>query len=320
MNSPTIVFLDASTLDRGDLDWNPLHKLGKVTLHPISTPTQIRERTATAEIVLTNKAVLDATVLANAPHLRMISVVATGTNNVDLVAAKKHNICVANVVGYGSASVAQHAMAFILNWATQMHRYVQEPKTWSKSPHFTRLDHPIIELAGKTLGLVGTGKIGSQLGRMAEAFGMKVLAWAREGATASKDTWPRLPLRELFQASDVVSLHCPLTDQTRHIINRESLAWMKSGSLLVNAGRGDLVDEAALIEALKSGKLAGAGLDVLSVEPPPPDHALLQYKHPNLMITPHSAWTTFEARARLLKESVANIEAFLKGESRNRVA
>lgn len=320
MNPLTIVFLDAATLDRGDLSWDVLRRLGKVGLHRTSSPSEIPTRIAGAEVVLTNKAVLDSAVLEGAPRLRLVCVVATGTNNVDLDAARRKGIAVANVTGYGSASVAQHAMAFILNWATQMHRYLPERKEWSRSPFFTRLHHPVLELDGKPLGLVGTGKIGSRLGRMAEGFGMKVLAWARDGAVGKSERWPRLPMRELFAASDVISLHCPLTPETRHVINRESLGWMKPGTFLVNAGRGDLVDEAALVAALQNGRLGGAGLDVLSVEPPAADHPLLQLEHPNLMITPHSAWTAIEARKRLLEESVANIEAFLQGIKRNRVA
>jgi len=325
MNSPSLVFLDVATLDHGDLDLSRLDRLGKVTLHPLTPAGEIVQRIAEADIVLTNKTVLNAATLTSAPRLKLIAVCATGANNVDLDAAKTRGIRVTNVTGYGSFSVAQHAVAFILNWATQMHRYVGEAKAWSQSPMFTRLDYPVFELAGRTLGLIGTGRIGSEVARMASALGMKVQAAARSKSPISdpqspiQDPWPRFPTRWIFETSDVISLHCPLTEKTRHIINRESIGWMKRGAFLVNTGRGDLVDELALKEALVSGKLGGAGLDVLSTEPPLADHPLLDERVPNLMITPHSAWTAREARKRLLDEVIANIEAFLRGKDRNRV-
>lgn len=304
-------------MNRGDLDFGILQRLGELTLYPTSSPKEIPQRISTAHIVLSNKAFLDAQAIAQAPHLQMIAVCATGTNNVDLKAAKERGIRVTNVAGYGTQTVAQHTMTFILNWATQTHRFVHEPETWAKSPIFTRLDYPVTDLAGKNLGLVGTGRIGNAVGNLATAFGMIVKAWGRQGITKTDSLWPRLTLKELFEASDVISLHCPLTDETRHIINRESLTWMKQGAFLVNTGRGDLIDELALKDTLLSGKLDGAGLDVLSIEPPPPNHPLLHLKHPNLMITPHTAWTSKEARTRLFQEVTANIEAFLQGKSRN---
>jgi len=315
-----IVVLDASTLDRGDLDFSGLQRLGKVTFHPVTQKDEVLDRASVAEIVLTNKVVLNAEILVKLPQLRMIAICATGTNNVDLVAAKERGIHVANVAGYATQSVAQHTMTFILNWATQIHRFTREPKAWPQSPVFTRLDYPVMELAGRTLGLIGTGRIGQEVGRLATAFGMVVHSWDRTGSSKKQTTWPRLPLRKLFEISDVISLHCSLTESTRHIINRESLGWMKSGAFLVNTGRGDLVDEQALKEALLSGKPGGAGLDVLSMEPPSAQHPLIELDFPNLLITPHTAWTAQEARRRLLNEVVANIEAFLRGIDRNRVA
>lgn len=323
MNPPVIVFLDAATLSRNDLDLEILNRLGRAVLHPTTTPAQTAERIRDADVVITNKAVLDSASLTQAARLRLIAVCATGTNNVDLAAARKQGIRVVNVTGYGTASVAQHALGFMLNWATQIHRYTAERQKWPVSPFFTRLDHPVRELAGRSLGLLGTGKIGSEVGRLAEALGMTVRCWARDGGPSTSQNplrWPRLALQPLFESSDVISLHCPLTAATRHIINRQTLGWMKKGAFLVNTGRGDLVDEIALREALESGHLGGAGLDVLSVEPPPADHPLLKLDHPDLMITPHSAWTSYEARNRLLQETAANIAAFLKGEERNRVA
>jgi glycerate dehydrogenase len=317
---PKIVILDASTLDRGDLDFSPLKKFGDLQAYPRSSESEIIERCRNAEIILTNKAKITPAVFASASSLKLIAVCATGTNNVDLESAKKHSVKVANVAGYGSISVAQHAFGFILNYATQIHRFAREPQLWPQSSIFTRLDYPIFEVHEKTLGIIGAGKIGTMLGKLAEAFGMKVQVSGRANQAPHAEGWPRLPMQELFETSDVISLHCPLTPETKHIMNSKSFGWMKPGAFLVNTGRGDLIDEEALCEALKSGKLGGAGLDVLSTEPPPPNHPLIKLQHPNLMITPHTAWATYEARKRLLDEVVANIKAFLEGEERNLVA
>jgi glycerate dehydrogenase len=317
---PKIVILDASTLDRGDLDFSSLKKLGDLQAYPRSSEAEIIERCRNAEIVLTNKAKITPPVFDASSSLKLIAVCATGTNNVDLESAKKHGVKVANVAGYSTLSVAQHAFSFILNYATQIHRFSHEPQRWPQSPIFTRLDYPIFELHGKTLGIVGAGKIGTMLGELAETFGMEIQVSGRANSTPHPAGWPRLPIQNLFETSDVISLHCPLTPETRHLMNAKSFGWMKPNSFLVNTGRGDLIDEEALCEALKSGKLGGAGLDVLSVEPPPPNHPLIQLQHPNLMITPHTAWATLEARKRLLEEVVANIKAFLEGKDRNLVA
>lgn len=319
MSDFSIVLLDHATWTRGDLDLSPLEALGTVTAYDQTPASEVGQRVSEADVVLSNKVMLDAAALNGSKKLKLICVCATGVNNVDLDAARAKGIRVVNASGYSTQSVAQHAMAFILNWSTQMHRWLPEASKWAESPVFTRLDYPVIELVDKTIGLVGAGRIGFVLGKLAEAFGMTVRAWARPGGKGNGG-WPRLALQELLGASDVVSLHCPLTDSTRHLINRESLGWMKKGAFLVNTGRGDLIEETALVEALKQGQLSGAGLDVLSVEPPPPDHPLLRLGHPNLMITPHTAWTTREARSRLLNEVVENIRAFLRGEDRNRVA
>jgi glycerate dehydrogenase len=319
--NPRIVFLDAGTVDRGDIDWEPLRKLGELTLYPHTAPSETSSRLAGAEIVISNKVLLNAPRLNEATLLRLVAVSATGTNNVDIETARQRQIGVANVAGYGNQAVAQQVLAFILNWATQMHRWVAEPEKWSQSTTFTRLDYPLFELKGRTLGLIGAGRIGSEVGHMAEALGMKVVAWQREGGspTALSNGWERLPLRALLETSDIVSLHCPLTPETRHLINRESLSWMKSEAFLVNTGRGDLIDESALADALSRNRLGGAGLDVLSQEPPPADHPLLRLRLPNLLITPHNAWTAQEARQRLMTEVTLNIEAFLQGKARNRV-
>jgi glycerate dehydrogenase len=329
MHAVSIIFLDGATLNRGDLDLQPLSRLGSFLGYPITLPAQTVERIRNAEIVLTNKVRLGRSEIDAAQKLKMIAVCATGTDIVDLEAAKERRIVVSNVAGYSTRAVAQHAFAFILNWATQMHRWVAESSAWSKAPIFTRLDYPLVELSGKSLGLVGTGRIGREVGLIAESMGMKVRALDREskgsnGATSSNISdveccWERLPMKALFEISDVISLHCPLRAETHHLINRETLGWMKKNSFLVNTARGGLIDEVALREALESGRLGGAGLDVLTIEPPPSDHPLLTLRHPNLLITPHAAWTPLETRKRLLAEVVANIEAFRKGEDRNRV-
>ena len=225
--------------------------------------------------------------------------------------------------GYSTASVAQHVFSLILNLVTQCHRYAAEKALWADSPIFTRLDFPVVELKGKTLGIAGFGAIGSEVAKIGRAFGMQVQALQRgasSGHSADDEAPKRVPLQEFFETSDVISLHNPLTPATEGMINAESLGWMRSGSFLINTGRGGLVDEAALLAALSSGHLGGAGLDVLSVEPPPADHPLLAANLPNLLITPHTAWSALESRRLLMDGVLANIRSFLAGESLNRLA
>lgn len=315
-SSPHLVFLDRSTLDAGDIDLAPLEALGKLVCHDITLPADRAARVAEASILLTNKVVIDGPVMDAAPKLKLIQVVATGTNNVDLEAARHRGIAVANVSGYSTASVAQHVMTLLLNLATNVHRLAAEAPLWAQSPHFTRLDYPIGELAGRTLGIVGLGAIGTAVAGLAEAFGMEIVVLAREGSRAEgkdPEPWPRLPLGEFLAKADAITLHCPLTEATRHFINAETLARMKAGAFLINTGRGPLVDEAALADALRAGRLGGAGLDVLSVEPPPADHPLLAADLPNLIVTPHTAWASRESRLRLLDGVVANLRAHLAG-------
>ena len=279
-------------------------------------------RIADAEVVITNKVVLDAATIAASPSLRLIAIAATGTNNVDLATAKERGIQVGNVSGYSTDSVAQHVLTFILNLATNIHRSVADPQAWAQSPIFTRLDYPILQLKDLTLGLVGVGNIGSRVGEIAQSFGMKVQCYARSGGASGKHPeWPRISPEDFYASSDVISLHCPLTEATRQCINAETLRQMKPGAFLINTGRGELVDEMALLEALRSGHLGGAGIDVLSPEPPPADHPLLSASLPNLLITPHTAWSSRTARQTLIRGIEANIRAFLDtGETGNRVA
>ncbi len=318
--TPRIVFLDASTLDGGDLDLDPLLSLGDLKIHQTTTPEQVAERIAGADIVLTNKVVLDAESLAGADKLVLVVVTATGVNNIDLDAAKANSVVVCNVAGYSTPSVAQHTIALLLNLATSTHRYAAEAKLWPESPIFTRLAHPVTELDGKRLGIAGAGQIGCRVAEIATALGMEVQFLARPGSlTARHPEWPRVDGEIFFGSSDAISLHCPLTEETRHMISGPTLRQMKTSAFLINTGRGDLVDEIALGDALRSLSIAGAALDVLSVEPPPADHPLLADDIPNLLLTPHTAWLSFESRRRLLDSVAHNIRSFLIGHPDNRV-
>lgn len=319
-----IVFLDSATTTRDDIDFGPLEAIGDLVLHDHTTPDNIAERCADADILLSNKVVIDAATMDACANLKMIQVCATGTNNVDLDAAKARNITVCNVSGYSTPAVVQHSFALILNLYTQVHRFAAEADRWPESPFFTRLDYPVIELAGKTLGIAGLGTIGSAVADVGAAFGMKVIGLAREGASATSNDRPRLAADDFFASADIVSLHCPLTAQTENMINADSLAKMQDHALLINTGRGPLIDEAALLDALRNGTLGGAGLDVLSTEPPAADHPLIKAAAdlPNLLITPHTAWSSVEARRRLMDGVATNIRAFLAGNAEvpNRVA
>lgn len=313
-----IVFLDASTLDRGDIDFAVLRDEGPLILHPISSATEAVERCTTAGVVITNKVPVGPELLAAAPDLKLVVSAATGVNQIDLDACREAGVAVANVAGYSTESVAQHTFALILELSTRVGTVnATVRRDWPASPIFTRLDHPLFELAGRSLGIVGFGTIGRAVARIGQALGMKVVALAREGSDDSDI--PRLAANAFFPSVDVVSLHCPLTPETEHLINADTLAAMQPGSLLINTGRGPLVDEVALADALRSGHLGGAGLDVLSVEPPPPDHPLLADDLPNLIITPHTAWSTREARRRLLDGIVDDIRAFKAGRELNRI-
>jgi len=317
--SDTIVFLDRDTTDRGDLDFSALESLGTLVSHGISRPGETAARLAEASVVLANKALVGAAEMDAAPQLRLIQVVATGVNNIDLEAARERGLAVCNVAGYSTAAVGQHVFASLLNLVTNVHRFAAEPSKWAESPIFTRLDYPVEELAGKTLGIVGYGDIGRAVARIAEAFGMQVVAYAREGAETKGGEVRRLAGEGFFGGCDVVSLHCPLTPETRHFIRRETLAMMKPSAVLVNTGRGDLVHEPDLVAALREGTIRAAAVDVLTPEPPAPDHPFLAAGLENLFITPHTAWSAREARQRLLDEIAENLRAFRAGERRNRV-
>lgn len=314
----SIVFLDRDTTDREDIDFKNLEAIGEVAYFGKTAPEEVSDRIRSANFVLTNKVVLGADEMDAAESLRLIQVVATGVNNIDLEAAKERNLAVCNVSGYSTESVAQHVFASLLNLVTNVDRFAAEPKKWAESPIFTRLDYPVEELQGQTMGIVGLGSIGEAVARIASAFGMNVVAYQREGAP-SRGSIPRLSPGEFFATSDVISLHCPLTEKTRHLICEETLSLMKPTAILINTGRGDLVAEQDLVKALKQGTIRAAAVDVLTPEPPPADHLFLAADLPNLFITPHTAWSAREARQRLIDEIVSNLIAFREGNSRNRI-
>jgi glycerate dehydrogenase len=306
-----IVILDGYTMNPGDLDWVPLQNLGDVTIYERSAPETIVERAAGAEAVLVNKVVLSADTLKQLPALKYIGVTATGYNNIDLEAARKQQITVTNVRAYSSASVAQQTFALLLGLynRAEMHSQSVFAGEWAASDDFSYSKSPLIELAGKTMGLIGLGDIGSQVAGIALAFGMKVIAYRKHPKPVNGIEM--VDLETLFAKSDVISLHCPLTEETREIINQESLAKMKPNAVVINTGRGPLIRESDLAEALKKGTIAGAGLDVLSAEPPKAGNPLLSA--PNCIITPHVAWATYEARKRLLELTASNLESFIAG-------
>jgi glycerate dehydrogenase len=304
------VFLDAMTMKLGELNIQSLkNSLDHWDFYETTSAKQTAERIADADVVITNKVVLDRTLLEQARSLKLICVCATGTNNIDLQAAQDLGIPVRNVQGYAGASVPQHTLALILALASRWHHYHQDVMTgrWSQSEIFCLLDHPVVELAGKTLGIIGYGELGQRVAKLGEALDMQILVAESFSGEKRAD---RAPLAQLTKESDVISLHCPLTKQTEKLIDRDFIANMKSGALLINTARGGLVDEEAVANALRSGKLGGAALDVLSEEPPPASHPLLATDIPNLIITPHNAWISRESRQRLLDGVVNNIESW----------
>lgn len=314
-----IVVLDAYTANPGDLSWKSLEALGDVEIYERTAPEDVLCRADGAEAVLVNKVKMTREVIECLPALRYIGVLATGYNVVDLQAAKERDIVVTNVAAYSSMSVAQMVFAHLLNITNEVAHYSYEVARgkWASSKDFCFYDSGLTELDGKTMGIVGLGNIGMAVGRIAMAMGMKVMAFSSK----TEEELGGLGIRkastyeELFASADVLSLHCPLTPETHHLVNAGRLALMRPGAILINTGRGPLVDEQALADALASGRLAGAGLDVLGDEPPAQDNPLVGL--PNCHITPHIAWATIEARERLIKTATRNIEAFIMGKPVN---
>lgn len=307
-----IVVLDGYTENPGDLSWGPLQELGELTVYDRTPPEAVLERIGDAEAIYTNKTVLSRELIQAMPSVRFIGVLATGYNVVDVQAARERGIVVCNIPTYGTDAVAQYVFALLLELCHRVAHHAQavQEGRWTACPDFCFWDYPLIELSGKTMGIVGYGRIGQRTAQIARAFGMQVLAY-----DAFVQAAECVPLDELLERSDVVSLHCPLFPETRHIIRGETIARMKDGAILINTSRGPLVDEAALREALTSGKLYGAAVDVVSTEPVQPDNPLLGLE--NCLITPHIAWAPRESRQRLMDIAVENLRCFLRGAPQN---
>jgi glycerate dehydrogenase len=311
-----IVVLDGYTLNPGDLSWDALKALGEVTLFDRTPPAEVAARCADAEIIVTNKALVPREVIAALPKLRFIAVTATGFNIVDAAAAKERGIPVSNVPLYGTRAVAQFTIALLLELCHRVGAHADSVRAgdWVKSADWCYARFPLLELDGLTFGVVGWGRIGQATADIARAMGMKIIA-ASSSAKPPKDGVEFVPVDEVFRRADVVSLHCPLTPDTKNLVNAERLALMKPTAFLLNTSRGPLLDETAVAAALNSGRIAAAGLDVLSTEPPKADNPLLSAK--NCLITPHQAWAAKAARARLMETTVANVRAFLAGRPEN---
>lgn len=309
-----ICILDGYSLNPGDLDWSPVERLGDVTLFDRTPADKIVERAADADIVLTNKVPFSADTLRQLPRLRFICVLATGYNIIDTEAAARQGVVVANIHAYSTMSVAQMAFAHILNITNHVASYAREVADgkWTNCPDFCFWDSALTELAGKTMGIVGLGNTGMATARIAVAMGMKVVALTSKSADTLPEGITPAPLDDVLASADVVSLHCPLTPSTRHLINAASIAKMKPSAILINTGRGPLVDEQAVADALNGGRLAAFGADVLSQEPPRGDNPLLSAR--NCFLTPHIAWATLEARTRLMSTATENVRQFIAGE------
>ena len=315
-----IVVLDGFTANPGDLSWDELEKLGDVTIYDRTQPSETVARAADAEIVLTNKAIIGREEMARLQHLLYIGVLATGYNVVDLEAAKERGIIVTNIPAYSTDSVAQMVFAHLLTVTNHTERFANENRQgrWSSNPDFCYYDEPIRELAGKTFGIVGLGNIGKRVAQIALAFGMKVAAFTSKPAESLPEGIQKAELKDLFQTSDVISLHCPLTPDTKHLINEETLRWIRPEAILINTGRGPLVDDNALASALKAGGLKAYCADVMTEEPPKADNPLLQVQ--NAYLTPHVAWASYEARIRLIRIATDNVLHFINGKPQNVVS
>jgi len=311
------VFLDFKSLDNSDIELTALSAvLSNWQWFDSCTDQQVAERIQSANVVITNKVKLTAAMLQAARQLKLVCVAATGTNNVDLEAAAALGITVCNVRNYATPSVVQHVFTLMLALTTRLPQYqaAVAQGMWQKSSHFCLLDFPITEISGKTLGIVGYGVLGQAVAKVADAFGMEVLISARPGTNVRAG---RMALRDVLGLSDVVSLHCPLTPQTLGLIGRRELQYMKPNALIINTARGGIIDEVALLDAIKQQRIGGAGIDVLTAEPPVRGNPLLSAKLDNLIVTPHIAWSSREARQRLVNEVSLNIDAYLKGNPRN---
>ena len=312
-----IVILDGYAANPGDISWDALKQLGELTVYPRTKANEVVERAKEADIVLTNKINLTDDVMAQLPKLKYIGILATGYNVVDVDAAHRRGIVVTNIPAYSTDSVVQMTFAQILNITNRIGHYAQLNREgrWSSNPDFCYWDTPLVELAGKTLGIVGLGHIGMKVAQMARVFGMDVFAMTSKNSAELPYGIQKTTFEGLLGVSDILSLHCPLTAQTNELINKQSLAKMKPGAILINTGRGPLVNEADVVEALTDGRLGAYGADVMCQEPPAADNPL--FKAPNAYITPHIAWASREARQRLLGVAFDNVRAFLAGTPQN---
>lgn len=315
-----IVVLDGYALNPGDLSWTGMEALGELTVYERTSPSEVLERSAGAEVLITNKTVITAEHMAALPQLKYIGVLATGYNVVDIDEARNRGIVVTNIPAYSTASVAQMVFAHVLNITQRVGYYATENANgrWTNSVDFCYWDTDLVELDGKKMGIVGLGNIGRATARIAQAFGMEVLVVTSKEQSALPEGMKKVTLDELFAQSDVVSLHCPLTPDTKEMVNAARLQTMKPSAILINTGRGPLVNEQDLADALNEGRIAAAGLDVLSVEPSDSNNPLLSAK--NCFITPHIAWATKEARTRLMNIAVGNLKAYQEGHIINNVA
>lgn len=312
-----IAVLDGYTLNPGDLSWKPFEKLGILTVYDRTPPEKTIERAKNAEVVFTNKVIIGREHIEQLPHLKFIGVLATGYNVVDIKAATEAGIVVCNIPAYSTNSVAQMVFAHILNFTQRVGLHAQQVRSgqWSSHTDFCFWNTPQTEIAGKTLGIIGYGRIGQQVAKIGDAFGMKIIFHNRSVKKDVAAHFRQVTLEEVFRESDFLSINCPLTNENAGFVNSKTLGLMKPTAFLVNTGRGPLINEYDLADALNTGKIAGAGLDVLSTEPPSPDNPLLTAK--NCFITPHIAWATYEARQRLMQIAIDNLKAYLDGKPVN---
>ncbi len=312
-----IVILDGYTANPGDLSWKELESLGQLTVYERTKPEETVARAAEADIVLTNKVIIGKAEIEQLPHLKYIGVLATGYNVVDIKAAHERGIIVTNVPAYSTESVAQMVFAHLLTVTNRTEHYAIQNRAgrWTNNPDFSYSDTLLTEIAGKTIGIVGLGNIGKRVAQIALAFGLKVKAFTSKAAETLPDGIQKADMQELFSTADVISLHCPLTDNTKHLINAETIGLMKKTAIVINTGRGPLVDDQAVADALEDKRIAAYCADVLTEEPPRADNPLL--KQQNAYITPHIAWATVEARVRLLQVAIENVRAFLSGTPQN---
>lgn len=308
-----IAVMDGHGVNPGDMSWKPFDEIGQITVYPRTAPEEVVAHVGDADIVLTNKTVFNADVISQLPNVKYIGVLATGYNVVDTEAAHRRGIVVTNIPAYSTDSVAQMTFAHILNITNRVGYYAAKNSDgeWSRCPDFCYWDTPLTDLSGKTIGIVGLGHIGSKVARLAQDFGMDVFAYTSKNAADLPAGINKTTLDGLLGISDIITLHCPLTPSTRELINKESIKKMRRGAILINTGRGPLVNEADVAEALQEGRLGAYGADVMCSEPPAADNPL--FAQPNAYITPHIAWATVEARERLMAIAVNNLKAFVSG-------